>query len=65
MEVNGPYKAASLSLKQGTIQKFINFAVVEENRITLKVNHMYYFQMQGNLKLQKLLMFIIWTPCKD
>lgn len=64
VEVKCPYVAANLTPKQAIEQKKTKFCRFENGELRLKENHVYMFQVQGQLHItkRKFCYFVLWTP---
>lgn len=65
IEVKCPAKLKNMSVLQGVVEKKINFLKIDENNEpTLKMNHNYYYQIQGQLHLsnKNVCYFVVWSP---
>lgn len=63
IEIKCPASIKNISPLEGIITKKINFATIENEKLKLKRNHNYYFQVQGQLQItkRKICYFIVWS----
>lgn len=64
IEIKCPYSARFLTPEQAVVEKKIKYLDLKEGVLTLKKNHDYFFQIQGQLAISKskICFFIVWTP---
>jgi hypothetical protein len=65
VEIKCPFSGKHLSPVEAVRKKIIKFCNVDtNNQLSLKKNHPYYYQIQGQLEVtdRKYCIFIVWTP---
>lgn len=64
IEVKCPRSCSTKTPREGIESNTIKFASIENGNFTLKRNHDYYYQVQGQLQItsRQYCYFILWTP---
>lgn len=64
IEVKCPYKIAEITPTEGIEMKKIDCCILHNNKLKLKRNHDYYYQVQGQLQItrRKYCYFVVWSP---
>ncbi|KAI8437861.1 hypothetical protein MSG28_012078 [Choristoneura fumiferana] len=67
VEIKCPASAANMTPTEAILKKKITFCVLDESdpqKIKLKQNHNYFYQVQGQLNITKkrYCIFVVWTP---
>lgn len=66
VEIKCPYSARLLTIREAAIQKKDFYLKIDSQtkELYLKQNHIYYYQIQGELAItgRKLCYFVVWTP---